>query len=261
MSKNLIIIISGVVIAAIVGVGIYFGVHKKGESTPNIPSQEQSQVNQENQQGETSGGQVADKLSQLKKFYQGFRKAKIGDWAVWKIESTEGIPRVKYVYAGQETVDGKNCYGWEFSGKAQGIEAAMQVWLSKKDGNPVKYVAKVPQGVFCLSPSKYKPPEGEFSPQAETPDDYKPENIINLNFETGTFTTESGKTIKVVKIIHPDRSQIWLSSQIPFGVAKVISTDGKTEAELKDFGSGAPLEITKNERDNCRQIPSGLFGF
>ena len=249
MNKNLGIIISAVVIVAIVGAGIYFGLHKKGGAIPHVSNQ-----------GESSGGQVVDKLSQLKKFYQGFKKAEIGDWAVWKLESTEGIPRVKYVYAGQETVDGKNCYGWEFSGKFQGMETAMQVWLSQEDSTPVKYVAKVPQGVFCLSPSSYEPPQGgEFSPQAETPDDYKPENIVNLNFETGTFTAEGGKTIKVVKIIHPDGSQIWLSSQIPFGVAKVISPDGKTEAELTDFGSGTPLEITRNERDNCQQIPSGLF--
>lgn len=259
MSKNLLIIISILVIGAIVGVGVYFGTQKKELPASDVFNQEEIKGTEKIQQEETFGGETAvDKLSQLKEVYQGFKEAKVGDWVIWEIKGVKESATAKNVFVGQETIDGKNCYGWEFSGKFQGTEVAFQVWLSKEDNTPVKYVAKAPQGVFCLAPTMYKP-QGEVSPQAGTPAEYEPENIAKLNFETGTFITGSGKTVKVVKVFNPDESQVWISSQVPFGIVKAISPEGETMAELKDFGSGAPLEITKSERDNCQQIPSGLF--
>lgn len=242
-----------VVAIGVVLTGGYFLFKKQEIESPTPPSKPEQEQPIETTSPEESATPTS-KLSELKKIYQGFKTAKKGDWAEWKIIGEEGNPIIKYVFVGEDIIDGKRCYGFELSGAFQQFAAAGQIWFSKEDNLPIKYVAKTPQGVFCLPPINYKVQE-EATPSPTTPEEYKPESIIDFNYEIGSFTTESGKTIKVVKIYKEDQ-EVWVSSQVPFGMVKIIS-EGKTRLELKDFGSGAPTEITKEERENCRFFPMG----
>ncbi len=91
----------------------------------------------------------------------------------------------------------------------------------------------------------------QITPKSETPEEYKPESLGN--YKIGTFTTESGKTVKVV-IVEKNGDETWLSSEVPYGLVKVVK-DGNAIMVLKDFGSGSSLEISKSERDNCQTVP------
>ena len=233
--------------------GGYFLFKKEKTESPKLPSEPKQEEPIETTSPEERGTSISG-LSELKKIYQGFQTAKKGDWAEWKITGEEENPIIKYVFVGEDIVDGKNCYGFELSGNFQQFAGASQIWFSKEDNLPIKYVMKTPQGVFCLSPVNYEFLE-RTTPSPTTPEEYKPEKIVNFNYEIGSFSTKTGKTIKVVKIYKEDE-EVWISSQVPFGMVKLIS-EGKTQLELRDFGSGTSTEITKEERENCQFFPIG----
>lgn len=190
----------------------------------------------------------------LMDYYTGFKRAEKGDWAEWVVETGGKTATVRYTYVGVEVIKGNQAYGLEFSGELGGKKAAQQVWLSCETKEPVRFVVKLPQGTFCLDVSLYRSPPATGSPQPETPQEYHPEKIKPLQYTLGTFTTQSGKTIKVVKVVWPDKKQeVWLSSEPPFGLVQFIA-EGKTLMTLKDFGSGARPEISREEMLNCRQF-------
>ena len=186
----------------------------------------------------------------LEKVYQGFKSVEKGDWAEWTYYSDGEKMTVKYIFAGRETLNGKEVYGLEFSAEMQGQKGIFQVWYYEDTGEVAKYVLKTPQGIFCLTPTQYKPSDVE--PTTETPDEYEPENIVKYNYEIGTYTTKSGKTISVVKIIKGNE-EFWVSSEVPFGLVKVIR-NGKTVMELDDFGSGESPVISFDEVKSCKQM-------
>ncbi|HIQ50351.1 MAG TPA: hypothetical protein EYH54_00090 [Nautiliaceae bacterium] len=105
------------------------------------------------------------------------------------------------------------------------------------------HVFKTTQGVFRSIGNKQ---ENEI--YAETPDFFKPENIPE-NWEEFTFTTETGKVVKGIKFKTPKGEEIWLSSEVPFGIVKYII--GNYTVELRDFGEGEKIKISIEEVKNA----------
>jgi hypothetical protein len=69
----------------------------------------------------------------------------------------------------------------------------------------------------------------------------------------GTYTTPTGKTLAVA-IYTTAQGESWVSSEVPFGIVKMIS-GGKTVMELQDYGTiGAKSLITDSEVENCQDL-------
>ncbi|MEM1579163.1 MAG: hypothetical protein QXN34_05550 [Archaeoglobaceae archaeon] len=176
--------------------------------------------------------------------YKGFKDMQKGEWAQWKSDNQV----ITYVFVGKETINGKTASGIEFSSEFQGRRAAIQIWISE-DGSAVKYVAKFPEGVFCV-PLTFV--QTKNVPSSSTPEEYTPKKISEMRYELGKHTV-SGKIINVVKIFF-GKNETWISGEVPFGMVKMMS-EGKTILELIDFGAGKSAEISLSEVLNCKQFP------
>lgn len=185
--------------------------------------------------------------SDLLGVYKGFKTMQKGDWAKWRIYDKQ-ITTLMYIFAGREVLEGKSVSGIELSKIEEGQEQVIQIWFTD-DGKAIKYVIKVPQGVFCMPIS---PVENENLPSTSTPDEYEPQRIVKLRYELGKHTV-GGKVINVVKIFM-DKNETWISGDVPFGMVRVL-IEGKTVMDLLDFGSGLSLKISFNEVLNCKQVP------
>lgn len=190
-------------------------------------------------------------------YYEGYMDLEKGMWAEW--ENTIGGQQStnKYVYAGKETIDGKEVVGYEYGYEMEGQEVTVQTWASASTNKPVKSVIKTQDQVLC-----YSIPDIDL-PSTETPSDYKPQEIAERpEWSHGTFTTDSGKTVNVIKFYETQEGknyEVWVSSEVPFGLVKTVQ-DGKTVMELKDFGTNAELSISLDDVESCKEmtIPSNI---
>jgi hypothetical protein len=175
--------------------------------------------------------------------YTGFMAPAAGQWAEY-VTSTGGEESpYKMEYIGQDTVDGKTCTGFEMTMSWE-EETIMQTWTEVATGQVVKYVVKMGEQVICMNVGgSFEPPE------TETPSQYEP-NLPDISY--GTYTTPTGKTVNVAKFT--TESEVWVSSQVPFGMVKVINDSGETINYLYDFGTtGAHRDISKAEMEDCIQ--------
>ncbi len=131
------------------------------------------------------------------------------------------------------------------------MKTVVQIWLSEEGKEIVKYAMKVQNKVICLPPqqAKYTPP------QTETPSEFSP----TKSWKPGTYTTPTGKTVKVA-IFTTETGEQWVSSEVPFGVVKVVE-QGKDKLKLYDFDfSGAKREISKTELETCQVMQFPMPG-
>jgi hypothetical protein len=178
--------------------------------------------------------------------YTGFMTAAAGQWAEYVMPGNGEEFHQKMEYIGQDTVDGKTCTGFEITISGQ-EETIMQIWTEVATGQAVKYVMKMGDQVYCMSVSQSPEP-----PETETPDEFDP-SLPDVSY--GTYTTPTGKTVNVAKFAI-DGVEEWVSSQIPFGIVKIIASGGETTMYLYDFGmTGAHRDISKTEMENCTQMP------
>jgi hypothetical protein len=176
--------------------------------------------------------------------YTGFIAPAEGQWAEYVISTNGEESHQKMEYIGQDTVDGKTCTGFEMTFSEQ-EETIMQIWTEVATGQAIKYVVKMGDQVMCMNVGQSPEP-----PETETPNEYDP-NLPNISY--GTYTTPTGKTVNVAKFA--TGSEVWVSSQVPFGMVKVIDDSGETTMYLYDFGTtGAQRDISKTEMENCTQI-------
>jgi len=191
---------------------------------------------------------VKPTLGEQKTTYGGFKQLKKGDWAEWISRQDGKEIRTKMIYAGDATIDGIAAHGVETHTIINGQESVSQVWFS--DSNKlVKYVMKSGDTVICIASA---PGDIAQATYYKTPDVYKPESVQNKIAGTGKFTTESGKQVSVFKI-KQDSTEVWISSEVPFGIVKTIY-NGQVIRELADFGSNAELTISLTEVENCQQL-------
>ena len=178
--------------------------------------------------------------------YTGFMAPAAGQWAEYVYTNGEES-HLKMEYIGQDTVDGKTCTGFEMTVSGEG-ETIMQIWTETATGQAVKYVMKMGDQVICMDvgESPYEPPE------TETPGEYEP-NLPDISY--GTYTTPTGKTVNVAKFAIGG-GETWVSSQVPFGMVKVVDASEETTMYLYDFGTtGAQRDISKEEMENCQEMP------
>ena len=179
--------------------------------------------------------------------YTGFIAPAEGQWAEYVTSTNGEESHHKMEYIGQDTVDGKTCTGFEMTITDSGQEETiMQIWTETATGQAVKYVMKMGDQVICMdvSQSPYEPPE------TETPDEFDP-SLPDVSY--GTYTTPTGKTVNVAKFAI-DGVEEWVSSQVPFGIVKIIASGGETTMYLYDFGlTGANRDISKAEMEDCIQ--------
>lgn len=178
--------------------------------------------------------------------YTGFLAPAAGQWAEYVYTNGEES-HLKMEFIGQDTVDGKTCTGFEMTVSGE-EETIMQIWTEDATGQAVKYVVKTGDLVMCMdvSHSPYEPPE------TETPGTYEP-NLPDITY--GTYTTPTGKTVSVAKFAIGG-GETWVSSQVPFGMVKVVDASEETTMYLYDFGTtGAQRDISKAEMEDCIQYP------
>ena len=176
--------------------------------------------------------------------YTGFMAPAAGQWAEYVISTEESHLKMEYI--GQDTVDGKTCTGFEITMSGE-EETIAQIWTETATGQAVKYVMKMGAQVICIDVSQnpYEPPE------TETPGAYEP-NLPDITY--GTYTTPTGKTVNVAKFAIGG-GETWVSSQVPFGMVKVVDASEETTRYLYDFGTtGAHRDISKAEMENCQEI-------
>ncbi len=177
--------------------------------------------------------------------YAGFMAPAAGQWAEY-VTSTEGEEsHYKMEFIGQDTVDGKTCTGFEMTMSGE-EDTIMQIWTEVATSQAVKYVVKMGDQVICMNVGQgFEPPE------TETPGTYEP-NLPDISY--GTYTTPTGKTVNVAKFAIGG-GETWVSSQVPFGMVKVVNASEETTMYLYDFGTtGAQRDISKAEMENCQEI-------
>ena len=244
--------------------------------------------------------------------YTGFKKLSYGEWAEWKTDLTPLLQvvrkkvrkggelpetwtvRYKNIYLGERKVDGVRVYGYENqrvdimtkAGATEEKKFVTQVWYSSGSHKAVASVVLSEGEASCAG---VQSPEG-VSVEAElfpgvpanasfitTPEPLKPENL--KNYTLTSFTTESGKRVEaaVLRAKLPDGTgvELWVSSQVPFGIVKALDMPsvilvgllagfgGVGEDEeylekaastymlLSDFGTGAEPEIGWEEAESC----------
>lgn len=178
--------------------------------------------------------------------YTGFMAPAAGQWTEYVYTNGEES-HLKMEFIGQDTVDGKTCTGFEMTMSGE-EEIIMQIWTETATGQAVKYVVKTGDEVMCMdvSHSPYEPPE------TETPGTYEP-NLPDITY--GTYTTPTEKTVNVAKFAIGG-GETWVSSQVPFGMVKVVDASEETTMYLYDFGTtGAQRDISKAEMEDCIQYP------
>ena len=189
--------------------------------------------------------------------YTGFHRPQQGGWSELVIIDEEGKQSLqRSIYLGQANIEGVLAYGVETDANVlNNTGSILQVWYDENTDEIIKMVSKGKQeeDVICVSKSLMElimPNFEAYLPSVFTPDKYH--SMIDYTY--GTFTTETGKTVQVAKFIDEYQTEIWVSSEVPFGVVKgVFLPDNLTVVNLRDFGlSGATPVISLSEMTNCK---------
>ncbi len=194
--------------------------------------------------------------------YTGFLKLEQGAWSEVVFIDQEGKKSLqRAVYLGEKIIGDVLVYGIEIdSNVSDNTNSILQVWLDKRLDKSMKIVSKSKMNneVVCVEESFMRmivPSFEAFLPAVFTPLRY---SSIN-QYTYGIFTTETQKTIQVAKFIDENKTEMWVSSEVPFGIIKAVNTENnKVIAYLRDFAlSGAKPKISEAEMINC--IKKDLF--
>jgi hypothetical protein len=203
--------------------------------------------------------------------YTGFLKPGQGAWSETIFIDQDNVESLrKSIYLGEKIIDNIPAYGTEMELIASNDKSAItQVWLDKKSNETVKIVSKLngKDEVICISDSlmevlipSFRSSVDFLFPTVKTPVKYGSDNINN-KYTYGTFTTETGKTIQIAKFVDENNMEIWISSEVPFGIVKVADTkSNKIIFYLRDFGlTEAKPKISETEMINCKKIGLPTF--
>jgi len=208
-----------------------------------------------------------DDFSRETGIYTGFLKPGQGAWSeTIFIDQDNNVESLrKSIYLGEKIIDNIPAYGIEMELIVSNDKSAItQIWLDKKLNETVKIASKLKgkDEVVCISNSLMEALIPSFSssfdflfPTVKTPVKYGSGNINN-KYTYGTFMTETGKTIQIAKFVDENNLEIWVSSEVPFGIVKVADTkSNKIISYLRDFGlTGAKPKISETEMINCKKI-------
>ena len=188
--------------------------------------------------------------------YTGFLKPQKGAWSELVIINEEGSESLqRSIYLGEKTVEGVRAYGVETDPNVlDSSGSVLQVWYEYSTDEIIKIASKgkKEKEVICINVPLMQtlfPTLEAYLPTIVTPDKYSSVN----EYTYGAFTTETGKTVQVAKFVDTYKTEIWLSSEVPFGVIKgVFMPTNKTVVYLHDFDLfGAVSMISEAKMTNC----------
>jgi len=188
--------------------------------------------------------------------YTGFLKPQKGAWSELVIIDGKGNKSLqRSIYLGEKTIEGVRAYGVETDPNVfDSGGSALQVWYEYGTDKIIKIANRAKKGgkVTCINAPLLEtlfPTLKAYLPTIVTPDKYSSMN----EYTYGTLTTETNKTVKVAKFIDAYETEIWLSSEVPFGVIKgVFIPTNQTVVYLRDFDFfGAVPIISETQIANC----------
>ncbi len=191
--------------------------------------------------------------------YTGFLLPEKGAWSeliVYDEEGNESLQRS--IYLGESSLEGVRIYGVETDPNVYNSSGSvLQVWYDYTNDEIVKMASKEKQGqdIICVNVPLMEtlfPTLTAYLPTVVTPDKYSSINRYTYD----TYTTETGKTIQTAKFVDDYETEIWLSTEIPFGIVKgVYLPNNLIVAYLRDFGLfGATPLISETQAINCQPI-------
>jgi len=204
-------------------------------------------------------------------YYLGFMPAKAGQWVDYVIVRPQ-LYTMRIECIGKETVNEKECMGFEVSGKSMNlktnntIDVLLQLWRDVDTGELVNAVAEISDmpGVYCLPLDKVETilPQ-EFCPQLggdKTPTEVLPTSSYTLaKFPKEVYPQFTGfnGTLDTAKFRLSDGSVRYVSSQVPFGWAYCSNSANVQDIieHLFSYGfTGAERSISASDRDNCAEL-------
>ncbi len=182
--------------------------------------------------------------------YHGFMKLHPGAWAKYELISEDGRKTIMLLkYLGTTVYRGKRVNIVESEISVSGTKVVSQYWSAiENDSSIQKLITLTPQGIMCMEEQFFgagQTPEYHL----KTPKKYSPKRA-NIRFSTYKI---NGKEIPVA-IFNDNGSEVWVSSNVPFGI--VLIKDGKkVQMRLLDFGlSGAKAAIPIDKAKSCAPL-------
>ncbi len=186
--------------------------------------------------------------------YTGFMKLNKGAWAEYEVYGQNHTFTLLTKYLGTTTYKGKKVNIVETEMKVGDMEVVTQYW-SAVDNDSIlkKVITKTPHGISCIEEEMigaiYKNSRPGY--HTKTPKRFSPKKP-NITF--ATYTLPNGKKIKAA-VFKEKNSEVWVSSQVPFGIV-LVKSGGKTYMKLIDYGlSGAKAKIDPKEAKLCTMPP------
>ncbi|BCD59885.1 MULTISPECIES: hypothetical protein [unclassified Nitratiruptor] len=188
--------------------------------------------------------------------YTGFLKMKKGAWAKYEIVSDGTSMQMTIKYLGTIKYKGKRVNIIENEATSPQGRFVTQYWSDKEnDSSLQKMITKTPQGIICMEEEMIGMSGEKPNYYTKTPKKYSPQKP---NIKLSTYTLPSGKKISVA-IFKDEKSEVWVSSQVPFGIV-LVKENGKTTMKLIDFGlSGANPAIPLDEAKSCSPMALPFF--
>lgn len=163
-----------------------------------------------------------------------------GGWAEYTVYTDSETRKDRLEYIGKDTYNGVDCYVTEIEMDVDRDEEVAQIWSSQETGEVVLVVYDDGWDVVKID------------------NDQIPEFLSNMALalahgqetDAKTLTTRTGKTVQATVYKFND-TEVWLSEDIPFRLAKLL-TDDKVDIVLYNFdSSGATADIEPEEAKNA----------
>jgi hypothetical protein len=172
----------------------------------------------------------------------GFASMKAGSWE--EMTNSDGA-RDRSEFLGTDSYNGTDCYLMEFDTTTNGKKETTQIWISKSASQGVLMVMKDENGK--VTKLELTPSTTQDIPTSDVP-------VNSTKIGTDKYTTPTGKTVNVTKYkitTSFGESEVWISSQVPFGQVKSL-LNGTETSKLYDYGtSGAVRDISKKEMESA----------
>ncbi len=186
--------------------------------------------------------------------YTGFMKLKPGSWALYESKSSDGQEvTIKLKFLGTTLYKGKKVNIVESESQVGKTKIVTQQWSAVDNDSMIeKIITKMPQGVMCMEEEMINTMRGNKVPNyhTKTPKKFSPKRP---DIRYGTYTLPNGKKLRVA-IFKTKDGEVWVSSEVPFGIVKVVH-NGKTVMKLLDFAlAGAKPAISLKEAKTCAPL-------
>lgn len=180
--------------------------------------------------------------------YGGFMKPVEGEWVVYSIPG--GLEEKMY-YVGEEKIGGVTARGLEVQLKnSSGHMGTFQLWVDSGTGELVKYAARIRGNVLCMDSKKAEKQFQNIPSLDKTPEKYYPRNAKQFS----NISLANGQMVPAAKFM-VDNTEVWVSSNVSFGIISAKNKDGETLMRLLDYNLyGAQRTISRKELDECVAI-------